>query len=273
MYPFFKIFIFVCLSFTVLKGWANQVENPISKLSDSWQYSLAISAWTPAAWVTNSDQGFSKSMYSSISNNISSAQTASFLTAEARKGEWGLMADLVYVKMMNSSSETKNIPSIQKPPVSIYVGTNLKTVQSMTTVAGIYSLQRSDELAIDGLVGIRNIGVTSSINANLRLTAANQRISVNSNPSITSQSNNGVIGIKGRARIYGTSWFMPFYGDIGRAPGGDVNTWQAQFGIGNRYQWGDVILTYRAMYFSTQTSGIVSKTLNAGPQLSAVFNI
>lgn len=272
MYHFLKIIIFFSLSFVTLGVRANHVENPISKLSDNWQYSLAISAWTPAAWVTNSDQGFSKSMYSSISNNISSAQAVSFLTAEARKGEWGIMADLVYVKMMNSSSETKNIPSIQKPPVSVYVGTNLKTVQSMTTVSGVYSLYRSDDFAIDGLVGIRNIGVTSSINANVRLTAANQRISINSNPSITSQSNNGVIGLKGRAKIYDTSWFIPFYGDIGKAPGGDVNTWQAQLGIGNRYQWGDVTFTYRAMYFSTQTSGIVTKTVNAGPQLSVILN-
>lgn len=269
---FFKIITFICFSFAALEGWANQVENPISKLSDSWQYSLAISAWTPAAWVTNSDQGFSKSMYSSISNNINSTQAVSFFTAEAHKGEWGLMADLVYVKAMNSSNETKYLPNIQKPPVSVYVGTNLKTVQTMTTVSGIYSLYRSENTAIDGLGGIRNISVTSSISTTMRLTAADQRISINSNPSISSQTNNAVIGLKGRARIKDTSWFIPFYGDIGKAPGSGVNTWQAQLGLGNRYHWGDVTLTYRAMYFSTQTSGIISKALNAGPQLSAVFN-
>ena len=272
MFSFFRILVACYFIFISMIGHANETQSPITKLSDNLQFSFAVNAWTPAAWVTNSDQGFSKSMYSSIDNNIHSAQAVSFFTAEVSKGKWGLMADLVYVKMMNSTSETKYLPNIQKPPVSVYVGSNIKTVQSLTTISGIYSLHRSKDMAIDALAGVRSISVTSSINATTRLTAAGQQISASSNPSIANQSINTIFGLKGRARIYDKSWFVPFYGDIGKAPGSGANTWQAQLGLGNRYNWGDVTLTYRAMYFSTQNSGIISKTLNAGPQLSVVFN-
>jgi hypothetical protein len=266
---------YILVSITLLISaeiFAEESINPIPKISDQWHYSIGVNIWTPAAWVTSSDEGLSKSMYSSISDNVKSAQAISFFTAEARKGDWGVLADLVYVKAMNSTGETKNLPSKQKPPVSVYMGTNLKAVQSIVTATGLYNLYRSDVLIVDGLAGFRSVSVTNSISANMRLTANGQRFSVSSNPSFTSSSNNGVIGMKGRARIYDTSFYVPFYGDFGKAPGSGANTWQAQIGVGNGYSWGDITLTYRALFFSTQSGGVITKTINAGPQLSATFN-
>ena len=65
-------------------------------------------------------------------------------------------------------------------------------------------------------------------------------------------------------------WFLPYYLDIGA--GNYSNwTWQGWAGIGYRFDWGDVVLAYRNLSYSTSGDEIVEDLRMAGPALGATF--
>lgn len=246
--------------------------NPIPTISNDWRFSGTISGWAPASWVTASAGRLSKNSDTSISDNLSSAGAFAFLTAEVHKGNWGLMADLVYSQIKGDSSATKYIPNKDNIANSLYAGVNSKTTETVLTVAGTYTAYRSDSLYLDALAGVRYITVTSTLNATATLNADGQSASASGSRSFKDQTTDAVIGFKGRARIADTSWFIPYYADFGKGPGANNTTWQTLVGVGKGYSWGDVTLSYRAMYFDLDSRVATTKMLNAGPQLSATFN-
>ncbi len=142
----------------------------------------------------------------------------------------------------------------------------------MLTMAGTYTAYKSDVLYIDALAGARYISSTSSINATARVTNSPFTFSASGNQSFVNQTTDPLIGFKGRARIADTSWFIPFYADIGKGPGANNTIWQTLLGVGNAYAWGDITLAYRAMYFDLDSRVARTKFLNAGPQLAATLN-
>ena len=250
-----------------------QTVNPMPQVNNDWRFSGTISGWAPASWATVSTDDLSRSANSSIGDNIKSAGGMAMLTAEAHKGDWGLMGDLVYWQMLGDSN--KVVP-ILRGKGSIDLGTNSKTTQTMLTIAATYTAYNSPSLYLDGLAGARYISSTSTLTAtsNLSVDASGRVISssVSRYPSRVDQTTDPVIGFKGRARISDTSWFVPFYADAGKGPGSNNTTWQALIGVGNAYSWGDVTLAYRAMYFDLEAHIGTTKFLNAGPQLSATVN-
>jgi hypothetical protein len=252
-------------------GLSAQTVNPMPKVSNDWRFSASINGWAPESWTTTTVGGLSKSAFSSISDNINSAGGMAMLTGEAHKGDWGMMADLVYWQMLGSGSKTRFIPS--KDDASIYAGVNGKDTQTILTLAGTYTALHSNNLYIDGLAGVRYISATTSLDVTTKIALDGSTVATSSRyPSATNQTMDPVIGFKGRARIADTSWFVPFYADMGKGPGTNNGTWQTLVGVGNAYSWGDVTLAYRAMGF--HLNGNIGKTnyTNAGPQLSATIN-
>jgi hypothetical protein len=262
---------FGLLTLSFLVGVSAQTVNPMPKVSDDWRFSATINAWAPESWTTTTVGRLSKSEFSSISDNINSAGGMAMLTGEAHKGNWGMMADLVYWQMLGSGSKTHYIPS--KDDASIYAGVNGKVTQTILTVAGTYTAYNSGGLYLDGLAGVRYISSTTSLDATGKIALDGTTVASTARyPSSTSQTSDPVIGFKGRARIADSSWFVPFYADIGKGSGSNNGTWQTLVGVGNAYSWGDITLSYRAMGF--HLNGNVGRTnyTNAGPQLSATVN-
>ena len=65
-------------------------------------------------------------------------------------------------------------------------------------------------------------------------------------------------------RIADSSWFVPYYGDIGGGGGTTTTTWQAMAGVGKAFSWGDIALVYRALYYDMHNGGLTQKTTMAG---------
>ena len=249
-----------------------QTVNPIPVVNDNWRFSGTIAAWAPASWTTSSVGNLSKSADSSISDNLNSAGGFAYLSAEAHKGNWGLMADLVYWQLTGSSSFNKSAVVLGKDR-NFYEGTNAQQTQTLLTVAGTYTGYRSNSLYIDGLAGVRYISSTTTVQATTEYTVGSKvRLDKTINPSYTNQTTDPVIGFKGRARLYDSSWFVPFYADAGKGPGSNNTTWQALIGVGDAFSWGDITLAYRAMGYDLKSSRGVTNYTNAGPQLSATIN-
>jgi len=121
-------------------------------------------------------------------------------------------------------------------------------------------------------LGVRWIGVTATLN----LAVDGISPSLNGD-SKTMSTADPIIGFKGRYRIANSTWYVPFYADIGGGGGTTNMTWQAMVGIGKTIDKGiDVSLIYRGLYYDMDSSktngqGLLQKTTFQGPQLSATF--
>lgn len=124
---------------------------------------------------------------------------------------------------------------------------------------------------MDGLLGVRWIGVTASLN--LVVDGTSTALS----DSKAMSTVDPIVGFKGRYRIADSTWYVPFYADIGSGGGTTNLTWQAMVGIGKTIEkWIDVSLIYRGLYYDMDSSktngqGLLQKTTFQGPQLSATF--
>ena len=79
-----------------------------------------------------------------------------------------------------------------------------------------------------------------------------------------------IIGITGHVFIGDdSSWFVPYYLDVGT---GDSDlTWQAMTGIGYKFGWGAMELTYRYLDYNPGSGSPVDDLSFAGPLLGATF--
>jgi len=247
-----------------------QTINPMPKVSDDWSYSGNISAWAPATWVTDTIGNRSITSDSSISQNVNGAGPMAMFTLEAHKGNWGVMGDLVYWQSTGSGS---SVHTLRGKDNYFYAGYNATMKQTMFTAAATYTALNTSSVYLDGLLGARYISSTTSVVDVKQLDLNGSVVASHAgNPSRVNQTTDPVIGFKGRARIYDTSWFIPFYADAGKGSGSNNGTWQALLGIGDAFSWGDVTLAYRAMGFHLKDNAGSTNWTNGGPQISATIN-
>jgi len=248
-----------------------QTVNPMPKVNDNWRFSGTISGWVPASWVTTSVGKYSVTSDTSMNQNLNNTGAVGMFTLEAHKGNWGLMGDLVYWQFSGSGGGTYY--SRRPSDTSLYGGYNAQQTQSMITMAGTYTALNTPTIYLDGLVGARYISSTTTVTSNFILdSSGNKTATSTSYPSQKNQATDPVIGLKGRARIMDSSWFIPFYVDAGKGSGSNNGTWQSLIGVGNAFSWGDISLAYRAMGFHLKSTNGNNNYTNAGPQLSATIN-
>ena len=245
--------------------------NPIPVVNDDWRVSASINGWGSASSATLTEGRRSVTSTNSISQNLSDATAGALFSAEAHKGDWGMMADLVYWSLKDgSSSRTAYTPNGDG---TISVGDNAATTQTALTGAATYTAYKSASLYLDGLLGLRYISSTTVINSqaivNIDGTTTADR---NRSRSSDLHTTDAIVGFKGRYRIADTSWFIPFDADGGKGPGSNDTTWQLQAGVGDAFSWGDVTLTYRALGFVLPDNHGGTNYTSSGPQLAATIN-
>ncbi|MBU3640431.1 hypothetical protein [Polynucleobacter sp. Fuers-14] len=261
---------FISLLLLALNAQAQTV-NPMPTVSDDWRFSGTISGWAPASWTTTSVGKHTATSDTSINQNLSNTGAAAMFTLEAHKGNWGVMGDLVYWQLSGSGGATRYLPG--HDGISLYGGYNGQLTQTMLTLAGTYTVYDTPTIYLDGLLGARYASNTTTVTSNFVLDGLGNRAATSTNyASHSNQTTDPVIGLKGRARIVDSSWFVPFYLDAGKGPGSNNGTWQSSIGVGDAFSWGDISLTYRAMGFHMKSSNSNTNFTNAGPQLSATIN-
>lgn len=254
---------------------AEVVVNPLPKVDDQWRFSMGASAWMPASntssFGTNND--YISSTQSTVIDTLQGNGGFAMVSAEAHKENWGIMADLVYWQQNDGTTTTKYVTKRS----STYFGTSAYTDQTLFTAVATYTVVNAPSLYLDALLGARYISSTTSVNVSAVQTvtsAGKTRTKISSsNVSNTDVSTDLVIGLKGRYRIEDTAWYIPFYLDAGSGLGPQNITWQALAGVGYAFTWGDISLSYRAMYFDLSgSSDGLTKYSNYGPQLGVNVN-
>ena len=242
--------------------------SPIPQVADQWRFELTPYAWAPG--VTSklfyNDRYLDTATLSS-SNVLGDLKSGGMISAEAHHGNWGVFGDIVFSTLQNTSGTPITVPyGGYKIPGNISNKVTLQ--QTMITGAVTYTLLKNQSAYIDGLLGARGISTTATVG--LDLTAYG--LSKGEEDSKSVSTIDPIIGLKGRYRIADSSWYIPFYADVGSG-GGETNiTWQAMLGVGITFEkWIDASLTYRYMYYDMKGDGLLQKTTFNGPQLAVTF--
>ena len=238
----------------------SNASNPLPKISQEWRFEISPYVWSPGIKGTiNFDNGLAKTADFSSSNVLSNLKSGAMMSAEAHKGNWGIMGDLVSATLQNSGS------------IPIYGGAatvadKITLQQTVLTGAATYTLANTRDIYVDGLLGARAIDITATLHGNLIGTAEKETISKKTSTV------DPIIGAKGRYRIGDSSWYLPAYADIGSGGGTTNLTWQVMAGIGKSFgSLIDASLTYRALYYNMKAGGVLQKTTMQGPQAAITF--
>jgi hypothetical protein len=250
--------IALATSLTLAQGSADA--SPIPKVSDEWRFEVTPYLWGVGIKGTvNLNNDLAKSADMSTSNVLGDLKSGAMIAAEAHKGKWGIMGDLVSATLQNSGSV----------PVEgglATVADKVTVQQTILTGAFTYTLANTKDAYVDALLGVRAIDVTATLNGSLDGTPDKKSISKKTSTV------DPIIGAKGRYRIADSTWYIPFYGDIGSGGGTTDLTWQVMAGIGKTFnKMVDASLTYRALYYDMKDGGVLQKTTMLGPQVAVTF--
>lgn len=258
-----SVLISACALFASI-GSANAADDvsPIPELADAWRFEVTPYLWAPGIRGTlGLDSGLAKSADFTTSNVLGDLKSGGMIAAEAHYGKWGVMGDLVSATLQKTGS----IP-VATPYGPDTIGDKVTLQQTVLTGAATYTVVNGKDAYVDALLGVRAIYATATLSANLNNTPLKETVSK------TTSTVDPIIGAKGRYRIADSSWYIPFYGDIGSGGGTTNLTWQAMAGVGKTFgSLIDLSLTYRALYYDMKNGGVMQKTTMLGPQIAITF--
>ena len=70
-------------------------------------------------------------------------------------------------------------------------------------------------------------------------------------------------------RLWGSNWYIPYYFDIGT--GNSDLTWQGMLGVSYRFGWGEIMLSYRYLYYDMDESKLFEDLTFKGPALGLMI--
>ena len=248
---------------------ADESSSPLPKISDEWRFEV-----TPYIWGSGvSSTLFYNDRYLntaklSTSNVLGDLKSGGMIAAEAHYGNWGIMGDLVSATLQTPGSNTEVVPTRNFGGVPIHAADKVTLQQNIITGAATYTVLNNQSFYLDGLVGVRGIMATATVS--LDLSAFGLSKSTVDSKSVSTAD--PIVGLKGRYRIADSTWYVPFYADIGGGGGTTNMTWQGMIGVGKTFEkWVDVSLAYRTLYYDMKGDGLLQKTTFKGPQLAATF--
>jgi hypothetical protein len=237
----------------------------------SWEFSL-----TPYVWLPHVDAALryetpgSGGTPVSMTDLLQYLDGALFVSGEARRGNWGLDADLVYCDFQKVGSD---VTTVVGPgggtEVPVNSGTRTSLTGYMVSVTGNYSVVRQPNTKFDFLAGLRYTHIATTLDWSFD-TAVGSLPARSGSVGRGVDLWDGIVGFRGNVRFGGGKWFVPYYLDAGA--GTSKFTWQGMLGIGYAFGWGDLLLVYRYLSFEQGDSQLVEHFRLAGPALGATFH-
>lgn len=248
----------LCASITALAN-AQPASNPSLSSgvhSDKWEFAITPYLWALGISGSVSQDG---TTLGNIKLNpgavLSDLKMAGMVIGEARLNRFGLYVDAMYGDLGKTNSRVVD-------QVNLTADTSVKI--GLLTVAPSYTLAQTDAWRLDGLVGVRFMwqNVSSTITA----TEFNESIT----KSGTVQVTDAVAGLKGRVKLGQSDFFIPFYVDVG---GGDKSSFtsQAYAGIGRTFEWGDLSLVAKNVYYRFTPNSLTTDLNMFGLAVGATF--
>lgn len=238
----------------------------------AWQFAISPYVWLPSVGGTMrfTLPGGGADASTGPYNYLENLRFALFLQGEARKGEWSVFGDAIFLKFgqhrsnVNTFSSGLGSAGTQSDFETSLKGQLIQVGGGRTVVQGAWG-------NIDAIVGMRYLGIQETLDGAVSGdvnggSGAGTSIHVSPSQDIF----DGFAGVRGRVSLTSDgSWFVPYYLDIGA--GTSRFTWQASGGVGHAWKWGDASLTYRYLAFYGSGDQLVQTLRFNGPSANVTF--
>lgn len=205
-----------------------------NSLKDQWSYSITPYVWALGVRGSLSHNNLSTGQIKLTPGDlISDIKMAAMIVAEARSQKFGLYLDVMYGDLGKSASEVVG---------RVDLNANTTSKLSMITLAPSFNLYSSKSSYVDGLIGARYLWLNAST------TVSDPRLGVSFKQTSTENITAAIAGVKGRLNLGDSNYFVPFYVDAGGGQSSSFTS-QAYLGIGRTYDWGDVSLVAKNVYY------------------------
>ena len=198
---------------------------------------------------------------------------------EARKGRWSIFGDLIYVDFGKQDSQVRSVDFNPGPgPVNVTTsqlnsGTQSALDATVFTLAGGYNMVRDPTTTLDLIAGIRYANVKASTDWNLTAVVTGPAgAAAFARTGTVERSDDlfdGIIGARGRLGFGNSPWFVPYYIDVGA--GSSDLTWQGAVGVGYGFRWGDIVFSYKYLYYDVGDDKFIQELKLGGFAIGANF--
>jgi hypothetical protein len=243
------------------------------ELSDEWKFRGSIYFWMPTFSGTANLAGNNTVDFDINFHTLwDTLKMGGMGNIEVQKGRWGGFADFIYLDLGAASATTRDRMIDGIPvPVEVNLNTNLDFKGFISTFAGSYRLQAEPGSSFDVFAGARFLWLDLTLNYDLSTDVGSlQGPQRSGSRKSLGTTWDGIVGAKGRM-AFGDNreWFVPYYADVGT--GQSKITYQAAAGIGYAFSWGEVVATWRYLYWKEPGDKVDKLSVN-GPQVAVAFN-
>jgi hypothetical protein len=236
-----------------------------------WHFALIPYLWVPSIDGTLSfttGSGVHPRVTITPINYLEYLNVPVMLAGEARKRNWSLFTDFVYVDF---SGEKAVVKSVSGPgglvQVPIDAGSQLGLRGTVWTLGGGYTVIHGPAATLEVLGGFRNLSVEASLD--WQFTGGIGLLPASGSLSQSEHLWDAIIGVRGKVKLGTSNWFATYYLDVGT--GSSTQTWQAVAGIGYALTWGDVLLVYRHLQYDARGDNLIQQLRISGPALGVSF--
>jgi len=168
-----------------------------------------------------------------------------------------LMVDGIYLGMSADQSVTVDLP-LNK---TLTVGSRQDLTAWLVSGYAGYNMIDNAQGRLDVMAGVRYFSLELDVDL-----FVNNR---NKNVSPSSEFTDALVGVKGYINL-SENWYLPYLFDIGA---GDSDlTYQAEASIGYRFDWGNILATYRYVHYEADGEKLVKDFDMYGPKIGVSFN-
>ena len=194
-------------------------------------------------------------------------------TFDLRRANWGLVADLVYMRLSDSANAIRDaaVGGVGLP-VGASAAADLRLESRIVSVAGYHRAIDDGRLTLDVLGGVRHLDIDADVNWSISGNVGSIPLPGRAGSARASLGNlDAIVGLRGRyALAPGSPWFVPFLLDIGA--GSSDFTWQAMAGIGYTFRRsGEIVATWRVLSYDLDSSEPITDLRFGGPLLGLNF--
>ena len=230
-----------------------------SYTGDDWQYAASLYLWAAGIKGETATGEEVDISFDTLISNLNMAVMGNF---EARRSEWSVLADVVYLNVGDDGDGRVPVTTRSGVTLPVKIDAGVKIKGWVLSLLGGYNVQDTEQASVDLIAGARYLGLTLDFDLGLQSQRFGRPIDTHASEGVW----DAVAGVRGHANL-GGNWYLPYHLDAGT--GQSDLTWQAAGGVGYRFSWGDVNLVYRHMEWDFSSDTAIDDMRFSGPLLAA----
>jgi len=273
-----RSWVAVATALFVLLGLCGTAVAAEVQKDDGWRFSV-----TPYIWAA----GFSGTMRYTVTSGepevdvsmddfLDSLDLAFMVGAEASKGPWSILTDVVYLGLESDNSSVQSIEypiSGNEVDASVDTGTETSIKGMIWSLAGGAMMTKSKAFEMGTIFGFRYLGLEAETDWEMESDVPNPDTGGTFQRSGSASGRDDIwdiiFGLRGRVNLGKSGLYIPYYIDIGTWT--SYLTWQGVLGLGYDFKWGELMLDYRYLYYDFYSGYTFQDLTIQGPAIGLKF--